>query len=216
MTDRRNSVARSITMLAALIVTFAAIPDVANAQRSGDMKASPTNLQAPRQLGAPGRALQLSLLGTLLPVTSGILLIAAGDEDTGSPVGALLFASGLYLGPALGYWTEGSAGRGWKGVGVRFGTGLTSALLATAICAGGGCDMFGNDDAMGAASAVLLVGSVVTLISAGIDIASVKGTVDRRNETILVEREQKASLRLLPIASLADGGSFGVSGTISF
>ena len=166
-------------------------------------------------LKSEDKALWLSLGSTLLPVAAGAVMIAAsGDDSSLNMVGTLLVGSGLYFGPAVGYWYGGASGRGWKGVGIRFGTGLVAGLAITMICTGGNCDLFNDDSGSTAAGLVALAATGVILGSAIYDLAKVKSHVRKANEAKL--RDSGASLSILPVVSPANGGTAGLVAQVRF
>lgn len=182
------------------------------------VRASP----APRQetvapnLKSEDTALWLSLGSTLLPVAVGATMIALDDsEGTLGTAGALIASSGLYFGPAVGYWYGGASGRGWTGTGIRFGTGMVAGLAIVAICGSDNCDLFDDDDegAMAGASLVALAATGVILFSAIYDIAKVKSHVRRANEA---KSGDSARLSVVPIVSPANGGTAGLYARVSF
>ena len=183
-----------------------------------NFRISPPDIRTPI-LKSEDTALWLSLGSTLLPMGAGALMLAASDEDgTLGTVGALLTGSGLYFGPAVGYWYGGAAGRGWKGVGIRFGTGLVASLGVLAICGGNGgenCNFFDskNDDTVAAASLLMLAGLGVMAFSAVYDIAKVKSHVREANDE---KRRHAAQIAVAPVVSPANGGTAGLVASIRF
>lgn len=174
---------------------------------------------ASADLKSESTALTLSLASTLAPLALGIALIAAdGDDyDSGSTgeIGAVLAGSALYFGPAVGYWYGGAAGRGWKGVGIRFAVGAATTLGALAICGGDRCSIWGDDDgATAGAGLLLLAGGGFILGSAIYDIAKVKSHVRKANEEKL--QRSGVELSLAPTLSPAGGGTVGIVGRIRF
>ena len=173
----------------------------------------------PPNLKSEDKALWLSLGSTLLPMGAGALMVAASDDGTSlETVGALLIGSGFNFGPAVGYWYGGAAGRGWKGVGIRLGTGLLTSLGVLAICGGTGgenCNVFDSDngDSVAAASIVMLAGLGVMAFSAVYDIAKVKSHVRKANDE---KRRQAPQLSLVPVVSPANGGTAGLAGRVRF
>ena len=183
--------------------------------------------QAPQQPGqiqetaAPNlksedTALWLSLGSTLLPVAAGAVMIAASDsEGSLGTAGAILASSGIYFGPAVGYWYGGASGRGWMGTGIRVGTGLVAGLAIVAICGDDNCDIWDDDGgATAGASLVALAATGVILGSAIYDLAKVKSHVRKANEAKL--RDSGASLSVLPIVSPANGGTAGLVAQVRF
>ena len=181
---------------------------------------SPTQETAAPNVKSEDTALWLSLGSTLLPLAAGGVMIAASDaEGSLSTAGALLVSSGIYFGPAVGYWYGGASGRGWKGVGIRFGTGILAGLGVLAICGGNdgeNCDFFesGNEGSVAAASVVMLAGMGVIAFSAIYDLARVKSHVRKANEDKL--RDSGASLSVLPVVSPANGGTAGLVAQVRF
>ena len=164
-------------------------------------------------LKSEGTATLLSLAGTILPIGLGVAMAASenqGSDDQGG-AGGLLIITGLYFGPAAGYWYGGASGRGWQGVGIRFVMTFVAGLAIASICSGDNCDIFGDDSAFGAAAIVGLGASVAILGSAIYDIAVVRKHVRNYNQRLLGAR-----LSLAPIASPASGGTFGVVGQVRF
>lgn len=164
-------------------------------------------------------ALWLSLGSTLLLGAAGATMIALDDsEGTLGTAGALIASTGIYFGPAVGYWYGGASGRGWKGVGIRFGTGLLTGLGVLAICGGNGgenCSVFdsGDEASVAAASILMLAGLGVITFSAIYDIANVKSHVRRANE---VKSGDSARLSVVPVVSPANGGTAGLYARVSF
>jgi len=184
---------------------------------------APTQETMAPDLKSEHTALWLSLGSTLLPLAAGGVMIAASDaegsEGSLSTAGALLVSSGIYFGPAVGYWYGGASGRGWKGVGIRFGTGILAGLGVLAICGGNdgeNCDFFesGNEGSVAAASVVMLAGMGVIAFSAIYDLARVKSHVRKANEDKL--RDSGASLSVLPVVSPANGGTAGLVAQVKF
>lgn len=114
----------------------------------------PTPLAPPMALKSEKTALQLSLWGTLIPVSVGTaLLVGMGNEESGPESGAsafpplILLTTGYLFGPSLGYFYGGRPGRAWTGVGIRVvGTGAIIAAIAAS---------WDNPDAGGAEAAAL-------------------------------------------------------------
>ena len=172
-------------------------------------------LPAPN-LKSEDTALWLSLGSTLLPVAAGAVMIAASDsEGSLSTAGAILVSSGVYFGPAVGYWYGGASGRGWMGTGIRVGTGLVAGLAIVAICGDDNCGIWDDDGgATAGASLVALAATGVILGSAIYDLAKVKSHVRKANEAKL--RDSGASLSVLPVVSPANGGTAGLVAQVRF
>lgn len=192
--------------------------------RSGLHTPAPHFRTPPQEVPTPnlkseGKALWLSLGSTLLPMGAGALMLAASDDGTAlGTAGALLMGSGLYFGPAVGYWYGDASGRGWKGVGIRFGTGLLTGLGVLAICGGDGgdnCNMFDSSDdaSVAAASILMLAGIGVMAFSAVYDIAKVKSHVRESNDE---KRRHAARLSVVPVVSPANGGTAGLVASVKF
>jgi len=178
---------------------------------------SPTQETAAPNVKSEDTALWLSLGSTLLPLAAGGVMIAASDaEGSLSTAGALLVSTGLYFGPAVGYWYGGASGRGWKGVGIRLGTGIAAGLAITLICGDSNCGAWSDydDGAATAASLVALAATGVILGSAIYDLARVKSHVRKANEEKL--RDSGASLSVLPVVSPANGGTAGLVAQVKF
>ena len=173
--------------------------------------------QAPSTQAAEGldiksesTALWLSLGATVVPTAIGVLMIASDDSDVGALVGSLVGGAGLYFGPAVGYWYGAAAGRGWKGVGIRFGTGFVAGLTSILIC-GENCDL--DSDEFSAAGVITLIGGAVIVGSAIYDIAKVRSHVRKANDA---KRADAARLSIAPILSPAGGGTAGVVARVTF
>jgi hypothetical protein len=211
-----------------LTVRLAASPVQAEASRpmirsglrtDAQITFTPTQETMAPNLKSEDTALWLSLGSTLLPLAAGGVMIAASDaEGSLSTAGALLVSSGLYFGPAVGYWYGGASGRGWKGVGIRLGTGIAAGLAITLICGDNNCNgsVFDDDDVRSAtaASLVALAATGVILGSAIYDLARVKSHVRKANEQKL--RDSGASLSVLPVVSPANGGTAGLVAQVRF
>jgi len=225
---------RETSRLTCLVAVAATMAPSANGQapaadsrlviRSGLHTAAPHFRTSPQEVPTPilkseDTALWLSLGSTLLPMGAGALMLAASDDGTAlGTAGALLMGSGLFFGPAVGYWYGGAAGRGWKGVGIRFGTGFVASLGVLAICGGNGgenCNFFDskNDDTVAAASILMLAGLGVMAFSAVYDIAKVKSHVRKANDE---KRRQAAQVAVVPVVSPANGGTAGLVVSIRF
>jgi len=151
------------------------------------LTSQPCAAQQPSEPASEMGAFATSLVGTLVPVAFGALLWTAAKDHvvwTGSVqpadlVGpAMVIAGGVVIGPALGYWTSGRAGRGWKTLGLRAALVLISFVPAPGIC---GWDCGPRDDAYKLAWLVVATGSGLAAASAAYDIARVKGEVRRDN-----------------------------------
>jgi hypothetical protein len=227
-------VIRETSRLTCLVAVAATMAPSANGQapaadsrlviRSGLHTPAPHFRSPPQEVPTPilkseDTALWLSLGSTLLPMGAGALMLAASDDGTAlGTAGALLMGSGLYFGPAIGYWYGDASGRGWKGVGIRFGTGLLTGLGVLAICGGNGgenCDVFDSSDdaSVAAASILMLAGIGVMAFSAVYDIAKVKSHVRKANDQ---KRGHAAQLSVVPVVSPANGGTAGLVASVRF
>lgn len=120
---------------------------------------------------SPYVAVQLSLLGTVVPTALGI---AMGD-GAGSLRGWLI-AYGVFVGPSTGYFYGGQVGRGMGTAALRFGILLGAAAGAMGACGG----VWGCDDP-GAANAIVIVGLGAYVASALYDIARAGAAADAWN-----------------------------------
>lgn len=145
--------------------------------------ACPVSGQQPDRPASKPAALTLSLAGTLAPIAAGAVFWASqGDEGLAGGyrrgpervAPAMIMASGVVLGPALGYWYGGRVGRGFLGVGLRTGLLAASFVPAMAIC---GWDCGVGDSGYDLAWLVVAAGSGLGLASAAWDILHVRGAV---------------------------------------
>ncbi|MFN2324861.1 MAG: hypothetical protein ABR551_03165 [Gemmatimonadales bacterium] len=137
--------------------------------------ASVVQAQGPPQgLPSPAAAQRVSLLGFLVPVAIGTALTVSDDASDGAFVaGAALLFGGTILGPAVGYWRGGAAGRGWLGAGIR--TGVLVAAAATLV------DFNDGDNAAAAGAGLLIaVGHAVY------DVVRVRAIVTKRQASVTV------------------------------
>lgn len=208
---------RQILSSLAVVAAFNFFLSPAPACSQDAMLASAVAAEAKEIAGmkSESKATLLSLAGTAVPITLGIMLTNSADGDAGAPtLGAALIFYGFYLGPATGYWYAGAPGRGLQGTGVRLGISLAAAGLTAAICSGNACNMFGDDD--GATTAAGIVGLVAfgaLAYSLVHDIAGADNQVRRHNAEVAVSRESPR-LTIAPVLSPADGGTVGVFGKI--
>ncbi len=158
---------------------------------------------------SPQTATLLSVIGTVVPTTLGLVL--ASSDDSGSEVGAILFSYGVYFGPATGYLYGGSAGRGLAGVGVRAGISLLGTGLMAAACSDGNCG-WGFEGPAVAVGLITLGGLAASMIY---DMVSVDNTVRKRNEALAAEHWSRR-VAVTPVLSPADGGTVGLQGTVRF
>lgn len=122
------------------------------------------------------KAFNLSLWGTLIPLTVGTAIAANVEDNFGAPV--FLMTTGYLVGPSLGYFYGERPGRGMLGLGIRLL--LIPVPLGTAlgIC---GWDCGPGDEAHDWAMVALGGGA---LLFASIDILTVKGAVRKYNRSL--------------------------------
>ena len=204
------------SLVALTTITALVGPETARSQDA--MLASAVAAEAKEISGmkSADAAMLLSLAGTLVPITMGIVLQSAGSSGgDGSPLGGVLFSYGLFFGPATGYWYAGNSTAGLKGAGIRLGILLATGATIVAICSGDNCPMFGPDTgASGVAAAVGLVGFGALAYSMIHDIAGVDNHVRAHNAKISARQGQQSRLTIAPLVSPADGGTVGVFGRI--
>lgn len=152
---------------AALACVMALAPAISRpcAAQEGHGEQAPT---AEIQRKSGGKALALSLFGTLLPVAMGALS-ASGD---GSDAGAVLAVTGVVLGPSLGHFYAERPVYA-TGMAVLRGGAVVAALSGTS------CET--NCDNRAALS--VLTG-LVALVSVYVDIATAPGAVRARNRRL--------------------------------
>lgn len=118
---------RALPLFACSILLAHALPARAQAPLPGTLAAA-DSLEDAR---AGRRARNLSLAGTLVPLAAMPFMISSKGEP--SMAAAMFVSSGMYFGPALGYWMEGAPGRGWQGVGIRLGGMMVAGALMGAM-----------------------------------------------------------------------------------
>jgi hypothetical protein len=142
----------------------------------GQRLAAPKNNISTIGLKSPGTATSWSLFGTVVPTFMGM---AAGEGP-----GAMMFLMGVTVGPSMGYFYAGRSGRGWAGVGIRFGA-MTVSVVGLAL---------NYDDNPGE----LTPAAIMFLVPFGFlvgdiihDIASVHKAVEEENRKIVRNGEEK-------------------------
>lgn len=140
-------------------------------------------------LKSEDKALSYSLIGTLLPTASLILM-----------------GPGLIVGPSIGYFYAGMPGRAWTGIGIRV-IGVGGMISSFAIC---GWDCGPGQSAYNVAWAVFLSSAGIMVSSAVYDIATVKAAVREHNATLGGLGETIAPVYF------ADTGALGVKLTYRF
>ena len=149
-----------------------------------------------------GAASAWSLLGTAIPVATGIAM--AHNHELVTP-GVLLVASGIIVGPSLGYFYGGCGNRGGTGIAIRLGLGtLTFGGMVIGASSSSGWD------GLGIAVGVFLAGSGVITIHALYDIAKVESTVRKHNQKM-----QARSLGIVPTYS-PDSDAAGLALQMTF
>lgn len=206
MTSYPRSHARALSLaLTVSAIAALAIPSVAVGQNPpGPISGESRWVEEPElELRSPSSSTRASLAATVLPTLAGIGLYAGGVENP-------LIAIGLYLGPAVGYWSGGVGGRGWAGVGIRSGLALGGGLLAIALCGDNGlvCE---NE---GVVTAVLVATTVGIAASSISDIVRVDDHVEARNERLRREAGAGPRLSVSPTLGFSDGGTIGIRGSI--
>lgn len=210
-----------ILLALAALATYAALfaPETLSSQETRLASAVPAVETEIPALKSEGTATLLSVAGTALPLTLGLILANAGDGEGGSGLGLALFSYGMYFGPATGYWYAGASGAAWKGIGVRLGVSLVGASLMTLACAAG-CELGifdSNPDDGGLVIASLVAVATVGVVAYSLvrDIAGVDGRVRRRNAEVAARRSE-SRLSVLPVVTPRDGGTLGIVATMRF
>lgn len=158
---------------------------------------------------SPGAALAVSLAGTLIPVAAGFAMWSGGrtlyDPEFGFPEGpdrsgpALVIASGLVVGPALGYIVGGRTGRGLAGASVRAYAVLISFIPALAIC---GWDCTQGDRAYDTAWLVVATGAGLAAGAAVYDLVRLPRTLESR---------RRSAVAVVPVYSHGPGVALRVT-----
>lgn len=159
---------------------------VVSAWGSRARTASPTSEP---QLRSESTAKALSLWGTVIPTTAGLLV-----GNSNHVAGGTLLIAGMTVGPSIGYFYGNCPGRGAQGLMIRAVTlGATTGLTAL-IAENTNSGDFGTDLAKAElAIAVAGVGVVILTYEVIYDIRHVRGEVERHNAGI-----KTASLSLGP------------------
>jgi hypothetical protein len=146
-------------------------------------KSTPSTTQAKLKLKSESKALQWSLFSTLIPVITGVTMLAV-DKPT---PGLTLISTGVILGPSAGYFYAGESIRGLIGIGIRSGLGL---IVVASISANKDIDL--GDMGLGKFIPSVM-GSVVLLVCSVYDIGKVESWVRKHNDQLL-----KTGLIFLP------------------
>jgi hypothetical protein len=131
---------------------------------------------------SPQSALRIGLAATLIPVTAGLL---TWDANRDPSTAALVITGGVILGPAVGYWSAGMSGRGWKSLGLRAALALGSFASGMAIC-GWSCSV--GDANYDLAWTGVATGSGLGAFSAWYDLARMKSNVRQHNDRRATQR----------------------------
>ena len=123
----------------------------------------------------------LSLSGTVIPV-------GAALAEAVQPQWVI---TGIFLGPSLGYFYGGEAGRGLKGIAVRGSVAAASLLVGAEL--GLEFNIFGTGDADDEGWPIVILGAAFVTGHAIYDIAKVKGAVRKHNHQL-----QERSLSVVP------------------
>lgn len=172
----------TLTLLSALLLL--AVATQAQESGSGNLTYQPKS---------EASALMLSLSGTVIPV-------GAALAEVVEPGWVL---TGIFLGPSLGYFYGGEAGRGLKGIAIRGGVATASVLIGAEL----GLDIWGGDTG---GWGVVLAGTVFVVGDAIYDVARVRSTVRKHNEKL-----QAGSLGIVPTYS-ADSDAPGLALQMTF
>lgn len=173
---------------------------------------------------SPAVAGVLSLATTAGPFALGAAL---GDE-----LGLGLIGAGVLFGPLSGYAYGDVMDRGVKGLAFRSAVAAGGTLAILALCQTGECNPFRDnppegDNVSGITLGIVIVGGIVLVGSAAIDVLSAPDHVTRANEARAEERAREASARVRPPPGMelsvypllaADGPApgVGVGASLSF
>ncbi|MCI0330502.1 MAG: hypothetical protein L0196_06060 [candidate division Zixibacteria bacterium] len=152
-----------------------------------------------------GTAVALSLGGTIVPITLGLVVATQGPNDAGIVPGVVLMGSGVVFGPSLGYFYGGRPGRGLSGIGIRLG--LSAATLGATYIAGTSTDGW---DGLDRAAVAFFIGSGVVAAAAVADVLLVPKAVRKHNRSL-----QEKALTIAP-AYFAQHGAPGVKVQVQF
>lgn len=134
---------------------------------------------------SPSTAFKYSLWGTIAPLPTLVLTLPA-----------------IIVGPSLGYFYGGKPGRAWLGIGLRT-AGLGGMVSSFAIC---GWDCGPGDSGYDIAWVVFLAGGGLTVVSAIVDIASVKRDIRERNEKLSTKTQLSAGPMYFPMTKTVGVG----------
>ncbi len=158
----------------------------AGTTRSDTSSITPAPNQKNPLLKSEKKAFNLSLWGTLIPLTAGTAIAAGTEDQIEAPL--FLMTAGYLVGPSLGYFYGERPGRGMLGMGIRW------LLIPLPLAAGFGIcgwDCGPGDEAH--SWAWVAIGGGAFLIAA-IDILKVKGAVRKYNRSL-----QETGWMLVPV-----------------
>lgn len=155
-------------------------------------------------------ALLWSLSGTIVPIYAGTKL-----TKNGGPGRLLLIASGVLIGPSLGYFYGDIPKRGLRGVAVRSGVIFGSFVIGGAIGLDICISLFGNSNSECNDDGWTVVGlGALFVIGHGLyDIATVKSTIQKHNLELM--RKNQTSVTLMP-KYFANSGAGGLELRVTF
>jgi hypothetical protein len=172
-------------------------------------------------------ALIWSVSGTLIPVATGLGIwfmdkgkIKRYDdpytdwsfsdrEDPDRTLPTILIISGIMVGPSVGYFYGGEAGRGISGFSIRVGLGMLT-FMGTGIAVSSSDDGW---DAISAAAIGISIGSGLILTHSIYDIVKVKSTIHKHNLELM--RKSQTHVMLIP-KYFADSGAGGLELRMTF
>lgn len=142
---------------------------------------NPDSISVAPKLPSPSRATKLSLIATALPVAAGIVLHKDESEGSSNDIAGVLVISGVIIGPSVGYFYGGCAGRGGVGIAIRTGVVIGTVVALAAVVDAHEGDEFLDFSGLAAALTVVGIGGALILIDAIYDIVRVDGTVRHHN-----------------------------------
>jgi asparagine N-glycosylation enzyme membrane subunit Stt3 len=192
-------------------VTLTLVSMVATLATSSVGQPSGKSISIPDYKSVSGiKAAQYSVMGALIPVTAGLACLKMDGPKT---IPAVFILSGVFLGPSAGYFYGGCPERGATGILLRVGTATLTGLAAREAARAHQSDEFMDFSGLEAALTVGAIGSGIILIESIVDIALVKGVVEKKN--IERARQAETNVTLLP-AYFADSDAGGLELNITF
>jgi hypothetical protein len=184
---------RSLAFRSALSIVVVASALRLGAQTPIVAAPDPAATALEREDAAAGRRARLWSLGsTLIPLAA---MVASMDENSDPNVGVVMLgAAAIYVGPAMGYWIEGEASRGWAGVGIRFGSAMAGGMIAGLVMGDGRAEPGPGETSIASAAMLGAFGGIVW--SAVHDIRHVDDHVRRVRAR---SRQRTASLTVAPV-----------------